>query len=95
MRKMLFVVISVLILLSFGCGSGGGGSNQVSNADSSDNNSPTENNTDNPSSQIDQVNTKPVAIIKGNISAKPGQTVETSGAVVMILMVTSSRINGL
>lgn len=27
MRKMVFVVLSVLVLLSFGCGSGGGSGN--------------------------------------------------------------------
>ena len=62
MRRAVWVCLVLIVFLSFGCGSGGGGNNQLSNT------------------QQNQANNKPVAVIKGNINAKPGQLVELSGS---------------
>lgn len=78
-RKLSLISILVVILLSPGCGSGGGGANQGLTTELSDNNTSNQNGTNNPSSDTEQINAKPVAVIKGDINAKPGQIVNISG----------------
>lgn len=75
MRKLSFTGILLSCLLILGCGSGGGGNNHGLNTESSGNNTST-----NPSPDTESTNAKPVAVIKGNTNAKPGQLVELSGS---------------
>ncbi|MBI5197890.1 MAG: hypothetical protein HZA19_04700, partial [Nitrospirae bacterium] len=69
MRTSLLAGILVVVILSIGCGSGGGGGNPT-----------TEANTNTSQETSDgKVNTKPTAVLTGDINAKPGQVVKISG----------------